>query len=49
MEAGVAILDKDTDKMLTHMSDALGYEVEAEMKLRASSGFQRSADLGVTP
>lgn len=36
---GTALLDKDADKMLTHISDALGYMVETEMKLRPKSGF----------
>jgi len=36
---GTAMIDKDTDKMLSHISDACGYALEAEMGLRTAGGY----------
>ncbi len=38
-EAGTRLLDQDTDPMLTHISDALGYLVDVEFGLRRPSGY----------
>jgi hypothetical protein len=39
-KAGSGLLDKDSDRMLTHLSDALGYLVEAEFGLRPAGGYR---------
>ena len=36
---GTALLEKDKDPELTHISDALGYLVETEAGLRTPGGF----------
>jgi hypothetical protein len=36
-----AKLDQNTDKQLTHISDALGYLIETEMPARAAASFRR--------
>jgi len=38
-KVGAPALDKGTDKMLTHISDALGYLVEAEFGVRPAGGY----------
>ena len=40
---GAAILDQDTDKMLTHISDALGYWIDAEASVSKMDGGPRSS------
>jgi hypothetical protein len=39
-KAGSPLLDKDSDGMLTHISDALGYLAEAEFGLRPAGGYR---------
>jgi hypothetical protein len=38
---GTAIPDPGTDRMLTHISDALGYFIESEAGGKASGGWRR--------
>lgn len=40
---GAAVLDQDTDPMLTHMSDALGYWIDVEASVSRQSGGPRGS------
>ena len=36
---GTAMIDKDLDKMLSHLGDALGYSIEREMGMHMAGGY----------
>jgi hypothetical protein len=43
-KAGTSLIDKDRDRELSHMSDAVGYLIESELPLRGTVG-ERSGRL----